>query len=156
MAISVGQNAPDFTLFDTDKNEVSLSSFKGRNVVLVFFPLAFTSVCKVELCGLRDNISSYAALSADILGVSVDSLFSLGKFKEEQNINFPLLSDFNKDASIAYETIYETFAFGMKGVSKRSAFVIDKEGIVRYSEVLEDAGKIPDFDAIQAVLNTLA
>jgi peroxiredoxin len=156
MAISVGQNAPDFTLFDTDKNEVSLSSFKGRNVVLVFFPLAFTSVCTVELCGLRDNISSYAALSADILGVSVDSLFSLGKFKEEQNINFPLLSDFNKDASTAYETIYETFAFGMKGVSKRSAFVIDKEGIVRYSEVLEDAGKIPDFDAIQAVLNTLA
>lgn len=155
MAIAVGQHAPDFSLFDTDKNEVSLSSFKGRNVVLVFFPLAFTSVCTAELCGLRDNINSYVALSADVLGVSVDSLFSLGKFKEEQKINFPLLSDFNKELSTAFETIYESFAFGMKGVSKRSAFVIDKEGVVRYAEVLEDAGKVPDFDAIQAVLNTL-
>lgn len=155
MAIQVGQHAPDFTLFDTDKKEVSLSALRNKNVVLVFFPLAFTSVCTAELCALRDNISSYVALNAEVLGVSVDSLFSLGKFKEEQNINFPLLSDFNKDVSTAYETIYESFAFGMKGVSKRSAFVIDKEGVVRYAEVLEDAGKVPDFDAIQATLNTL-
>lgn len=156
MAILVGQHAPDFTLFDTDKKEVTLSSLRNKNVVLVFFPLAFTSVCTTELCSLRDNINSYVALNAEILGISVDSLFSLGKFKEEQNINFPLLSDFNKEVSSSFETIYENFAFGMKGVSKRSAFVIDKEGVVRYAEVLEDAGKIPDFEAIQAVLNTLS
>jgi glutaredoxin-dependent peroxiredoxin len=156
MAIAVGQHAPDFTLFDTEKKEVSLSALRNKNVVLVFFPLAFTSVCTAELCSLRDNISTYVALNAEVLGVSVDSLFSLGKFKAEQNVNFPLLSDFNKDVSSAYDTIYESFAFGMKGVSKRSAFVIDKEGIVRYAEVLEDAGKVPDFDAIQSVLNTLS
>jgi len=156
MAIVVGQHAPDFTLFDTDKKEVTLSSLRNKNVVLVFFPLAFTSVCTTELCSLRDNISSYVALNAEILGISVDSLFSLGKFKEEQNVNFSLLSDFNKEVSSSYGTIYESFAFGMKGVSKRSAFVIDKEGVIRYAEVLEDAGKIPDFEAIQAVLNTLS
>lgn len=155
MAIAIGQAAPDFTLFNTEKQEMSLSSLKGKNVVLVFFPLAFTGVCTAELCSLRDNINIYGGLNAEVLGISVDSLFSLGKFKAEQNINFPLLSDFNKTVSTAYETIYETFGFGMKGVSKRSAFVIDKEGIVRHSEVLEDAGKIPDFDGVQAVLKTL-
>lgn len=156
MSIHIGQHAPDFTLFDTEKKEVSLSALRGKNVVLVFFPLAFTGVCTTELCSLRDNINIYSSLHAEVLGISVDSLFSLEKFKAEQNINFPLLSDFNKEASTAFGTIYETFAFGMKGVSKRSAFVIDKEGIVRHAEVLEDAGKIPDFDAVQAVLRTLS
>lgn len=155
MSVKVGQTAPDFTLFNTEKQEVSLSALRGKNVVIVFFPLAFTSVCTAELCSLRDNIAQYAALNATILGVSVDSLFTLDKFKAEQQLNFDLLSDFNKDVSTQYGTIYESFAFGMKGVSKRSAFVVDKEGIVRYAEVLEDAGKVPDFDAIQAILNNL-
>lgn len=155
MSHLIGQQAPDFTLFNTEKKEVSLSALKGKNVVLVFFPLAFTGVCTTELCSLRDNINVYGGLNAEVLGISVDSLFSLEKFKAEQHINFDLLSDFNKEASSNYGTIYETFAFGMKGVSKRSAFVIDKEGIVRHAEVLEDAGKIPDFDTVQAVLKTL-
>lgn len=155
MSVHVGQTAPDFTLFNTEKQEVSLSALRGKNVVIVFFPLAFTSVCTAELCSLRDNIAQYAALNATILGVSVDSLFTLDKFKAEQQLNFDLLSDFNKNVSTQYGTIYENFAFGMKGVSKRSAFVVDKEGIVRYAEVLEDAGKVPDFDAIQATLNAL-
>ncbi|WP_344822061.1 peroxiredoxin [Rurimicrobium arvi] len=156
MSVQVGQTAPDFTLFNTEKKEVTLSALRGKNVVLVFFPLAFTSVCTAELCALRDNISQYVALNATVLGISVDSLFTLDKFKSEQNINFDLLSDFNKNVSETYGTIYEQFAFGMKGVSKRSAFVVDKEGIIRYAEVLEDAGKIPDFDAIQHTLNQLA
>ncbi|MGC4058153.1 MAG: peroxiredoxin [Chitinophagaceae bacterium] len=155
MSVQVGQTAPDFTLFNTEKKEVTLSALRGKNVVLVFFPLAFTSVCTAELCALRDNISQYVALNATVLGISVDSLFTLDKFKSEQNINFDLLSDFNKNVSETYGTIYEQFAFGMKGVSKRSAFVVDKEGIIRYAEVLEDAGKIPDFDAIQHTLNQL-
>lgn len=155
MAIINGEAAPDFTLFDSEKKEVSLSDLKGKNVVLVFFPLAFTGVCTTELCSLRDNINAYGRLNAEVLGISIDTLFSLGKFKAEQNINFPLLSDFNKEVSAAYEVLYETFVFGMKGVAKRSVFVIDKEGIVRHSEVLEDAGKIPDFDVVQTVLESL-
>ena len=104
---------------------------------------------------MRDNINVYASLNAEVLGISVDSLFSLRKFKAEQNVNFPLLSDFNKEISGAYGTLYETFGFGMKGVSKRSVYVIDKQGVLRHSEVLEDADKIPDFEAVQAVLKTL-
>lgn len=155
MSLTIGQMAPDFTLFDTNKQQVSLSSLRGSNVVLVFFPLAFTGVCTAELCSLRDNIAVYGGLDATVLGLSVDSLFSLGKFREEQNLNFSLLSDFNKEVSEAYGSIYETFAFGMKGVSKRSVFVIDKQGILRHSEVLEDAGKVPDFDKVQEVLKSI-
>jgi peroxiredoxin len=155
MAIQVGQQAPDFTLRDTEKNKVTLSEQRGKNVVLLFFPLAFTSVCTTELCGIRDNISFYNNTNAVVFGLSVDSLFSLGKFKEEQNLNFTLLSDFNKEVSTAYDTIYADWFNDMKGVSKRSAFVIDKDGIVQYAEVLENAGDVPNFEAIQQVLSTL-
>lgn len=155
MAIQVGQQAPDFTLRDTEKNKVTLSEQRGKNVVLLFFPLAFTSVCTTELCGIRDNISFYNNTNAVVYGLSVDSLFSLGKFKEEQNLNFTLLSDFNKEVSTAYDTIYADWFNDMKGVSKRSAFVIDKEGVVQYAEVLENAGDVPNFEAIQQVLSTL-
>ncbi len=155
MSIQVGQPAPDFTLFNTEKQEVSLSSFKGKNVVVLFFPLAFTGVCTKELCSVRDDIASYKGLNAEVLGISVDSLFTLGKFKEEQNLNFNLLSDFNRTASAAYGSLYEDFVFNMHGVSKRSAFVIDKEGVVRYCEVLESAGDIPNFDAVKSTLETL-
>lgn len=156
MSLSAGQAAPDFTLFDTQKQTLTLSELKGRNVVILFFPLAFTSVCTKELCEMRDSISWYNSVNASVLGISVDSLFSLGKFREEQQLNFPLLSDFNKEVSTAYGSLYETFGFGMKGVSKRSAFVIDKEGIIRYAEVLENAGEVPDFGAIRSVLEGLA
>ncbi len=155
MAIQVGQIAPDFKLFNTDKEEVSLSAQKGKNVLLVFFPAAFTGVCTKELCSIRDTMKVYESLQAQIFGISVDSIFSLGKFKAEQNLNFQLLSDFNKEACTAYEAIYETFVVGMKGVAKRSAFVIDKEGVVRYAEVLESAGDIPDFGAIQKCMESL-
>ena len=155
MAIQVGQQAPDFTLRDTEKNKVTLSEQHGKNVLLLFFPLAFTSVCTTELCMMRDNIALYNGLDAQIYGISVDSLFSLGKFKEEQHLNFPLLSDFNKTASKAYDAIYDHWFNDMDGVSKRSAFVIDKEGVVRYAEVLENAGEIPDFKAIEACLQSI-
>lgn len=155
MAIQIGQKAPDFTLHDTDKNKVTLSEQQGKNVVLLFYPLAFTGTCTKELCSVRDNMSFYNDANAQVYGISVDSLFANGKFKEEQNYNFPLLSDFNKDVSTAYNSIYKDFGFDMKGVSKRSAFVIDKEGVIQYAEVLEDAGKVPDFEAINAVLQKL-
>lgn len=155
MAIQVGQQAPDFTLRDNEKNKVTLSEQKGKNVVLLFFPLAFTSTCTKELCYMRDNMAMYNNLDAQVYGISVDSLFSLNKFKQEQNLNFPLLSDFNKEASTAYDCLYETFFNDMRGVSKRASFVVDKEGVVRYAEVLENASDLPDFKAIEDTLNYL-
>ena len=155
MMLLPGDKAPSFELFDTQKKKVSLDDFKGRNVLLLFFPLAFTSVCTAELCGVRDNIGMYQNTEAAVLGISVDSLYTLGKFKEEQHLNFPLLSDFNKTVSTAYGSLYPTFGYGMLGVSKRSAFVIDKDGIIRYAEVLENAGEQPDFKAIQSTLQEL-
>ena len=156
MNIEIGQVAPDFMLYDSDKNPVTLSELKGQPVVLLFFPLAFTSVCTAELCSVRDNIAWYNTVNAKVFGISVDALQTLAKFKQDQQLNFTLLSDFNKEASRAYGSIYEMFGFNMKGVSKRSAFVIDKESIVRYAEVLENAGEVPSFEKIQAVLSGLS
>lgn len=156
MKIEVGQAAPDFTLFDSEKKEVRLLELKGKNVLLLFFPLAFTSVCTKELCEVRDTISIYNTANATVFGISSDSLYTLAKFKQEQSLNFSLLSDYNKDTATAYGSLYETFGFGMKGVAKRSAFVIDKDGIIRYAEVLENAGEVPDFAAIRKVLAELA
>lgn len=155
MKIETGQKAPDFVLYDSEKNKVGLSDFKGKNVLLLFFPQAFTGTCTKELCSVRDNITDYNNVNAQVLGISVDSIFTLAKYKEEQKLNFPLLSDFNKEVSEDYGSLYDTFVFDMKGVSKRSAFVIDKEGIVKYAQVLENAGDIPDFKAINEVLTTL-
>lgn len=153
MKIETGSKAPEFSLYNSEKNKISLSDYKSRNVLLLFFPLAFTGTCTKELCGVRDNISQYNNSNAQVLGISVDSIYTLAKYKEEHHLNFPLLSDFNKEASAAYGSLYQTFGFGMQGVSKRSAFVIDKEGVVLYAEVLENATEIPDFEAIQKTLS---
>jgi peroxiredoxin len=153
--IQTGDMAPDFTLYDSEKNQVTLSSFRGKNVLLLFFPLAFTSVCTAELCAVRDQLKMYEQLEVQPMGISVDSLHTLARFKLDQNLNFPLLSDFNKEVSKLYGSIYETFGYGMKGVSKRSAFLIDREGRVRYAEVLDNAGLQPDFNAIQGKLREL-
>ncbi|MEN9599004.1 MAG: hypothetical protein RL596_1315 [Bacteroidota bacterium] len=157
MSIQVGSIAPDFNLFNTEKTQVSLHAQKGKPVVLLFFPLAFSGVCTAELCNVRDNIAAYNATNAQVFGISIDSLFTLDKFKTEQNLNFPLLSDFNKEAATAYGVLYETFpAFGMLGVSKRSVFVIDANGIVQYAEVCPTPGDLPNFEAIQATLANLS
>lgn len=155
MKIEIGQTAPDFMLYDSEKNKVRLSDYKGKNVLLLFFPLAFTSTCTKELCSVRDNIGQYNDLNAQVFGISVDSVYVLAKFKEEQRLNFPLLSDFNKDVSELYGSLYETFSLDMKGVSKRSAFVIDKNQKVRYAEVLEKAGDLPNFENIKNSLETI-
>ena len=152
MKIEMGQQAPDFTLYDTEKNKVSLSELKGHNVLILFFPQAFTRVCTKELCSVRDNIGIYNNANARVLGISVDSVYTLAKFKEIQQYNFPLLSDFNKDVSAAYGSLYDNWKLNMKGVSKRSAFVIDRQGIVRYAEVLENASDEPSFTNIEKIL----
>jgi len=156
MKIIQGQPAPEFTLFDTEKKQVSLSQFKGQNVLILFFPLAFTSVCTAELCSIRDNMKMYEQLNVQPLGISVDSLYSLARYKAEQNLNFPLLSDFNKEVSEVYGCLYETFSYGMHGVSKRSAFLIDQNGLVQYAEVLENAGLQPNFEEIRGKLRELS
>jgi peroxiredoxin len=155
MSIQIGDNAPDFKLFNTEKQEIALSGYKGKNVVVLFFPLAFTGTCTAELCTMRDDIAIYNGLNAEILGISIDSLFSLGKYKEAQNINFNLLSDFNKTASAAYGCLYDEFIFGMKGVSKRSAFIVDKNGKIQYAEVLEKATDQPNYENIKTCLSKL-
>lgn len=155
MSLKTGDTAPDFTLVSSGKEKVTLSDHRGKNVVLLFFPLAFTGVCTAELCSVRDHMADYSHLNADVMAISVDSIFSLGKFKEEQGYNFTLLSDFNKEVSTSYGCLYEKFAHNMHGVSKRSAFVIDKTGVIRYAEVLENAGEVPDFNAINETLKAL-
>ena len=156
MSLQINDQAPDFKLINTEKKTVTLSGHKGKNVLLLFFPLAFTSTCTTELCATRDDLEFYNKINAVVFGISNDSNFVLKKFKESLNLNFELLADWNKTTSEAYGSLYTEFILGMKGVAKRSAFVIDKEGKIKYAEVLEDAGKVPNFDAIKECLNNLA
>ncbi len=152
MSITVGQQAPDFSLYNTEKKEVKLSDLKGKKVIIHFFPQAFTGTCTTQLCTMRDNLNYYTNLNAIVLGISVDSIFTLAKFKEVESYNFDLLSDFNKEVSRSYGSIYEDWILNMKGVSKRAAFVIDENGVVTYAEVLESAGDLPDFNKIEAAV----
>jgi peroxiredoxin len=154
MALQVGDKAPDFKLFSSDLKEVSLQDYASQKLVIQFFPMAFTGVCTTQLCTMRDSFGYYEGMNAGVVAISVDSPFTLAKFKEEQFYQFPLLSDFNKEASTSFGAIYEEFVYNMKGVSKRAAFVIDEEGKITYAEVLENAGDLPDFEAIKQVLGS--
>ncbi len=157
MPIQIGQKAPSFSLYDSEKKKVSLEDFSGKNVVLLFFPFAFSSVCTQELCAVRDNIHLYNNLNAQILGISVDSLYTLDRFKKEQHLDYPLLSDFNKEVSKAYDVLYEVFpAYDLKGVSKRAAFVIDKSNTIVYAEITGQPSDMPDFESIKQILKNLS
>ena len=155
MTAKIDSKAPDFKLQNTEGEDVQLANFFGsKNIVLLFFPLAFSSVCTKELCTIRDNMKIYDSMNAEVVGISVDSFFTLKEFKKTQNFNFTLLSDFNKKVSSKYGVLYQDF-YGMKGVSKRASFIIDKEGVIRYREVLEEAGELPDFKTLQTTLSDL-
>jgi peroxiredoxin len=156
MHLEIGQKAPDFSLYSSERAKVSLSDFRGKNVLILFFPQAFTGTCTEELCNVRDEISRYKNATAEVIAISVDSTATLHKFKQLEDYNFTMLSDFNKDVSRLYGSIYETWFSEMKGVSKRSAFIVDKEGTIQYAEVLENADDLPDFDAINSTLATLS
>lgn len=156
MSVSVGDKAPEFELRGTPENPVKLSDYQGdKNVVLLFFPLAWTPVCSNEMDHMRDNYEKYTNLDAEVLAVSVDSPFALKAWDAEQNFGFPLLSDFNREVAPAYGALFDDL-MGLQGVAKRAAFVIDKTGVVRYAEVCPTAGELPDFDAIQKSLADLA
>jgi peroxiredoxin len=152
MSVKIGSQAPEFTLFGSELKEVSLQDFAGKKVIIHFFPMAFTGVCTTQLCTMRDNFGFYEGLGTQVLGISVDSPFTLAKFKEENNYQFPLLSDFNKEVSTAYGALYEEFVFNLKGVSKRAAFVLNEKHEVIYAEVLESAGDLPNFKAIDDIV----
>ncbi|MCX6163947.1 MAG: redoxin domain-containing protein [Ignavibacteriae bacterium] len=161
MAITIGNKAPEFTLKSKNQTgeikDVSLQDFKGKNVVLLFYPLSFTGVCTSEMCSISEGFEFYSNLNAEVLGISVDSIFTQEAWAKQNNITFPLLSDFNKDVCSKYNTLYPDggFVLGMNGVSKRAAFIIDKEGIIRHTEILEDAGQLPNFEKIKEVLKSL-
>ncbi len=155
MSLRIGDKAPDFSLYSSDKQLVHLHDYVGKNVVLLFFPLAFTSTCTKELCATRDDISIYNDFDTAVVGISIDSPQTLNRYKAEYLLNFILLSDFNKEAIRAYDVIYEEFSLGMKGVGKRAVFVIDAEGVIRYMEILESAGNLPDLQAVQNALRQL-
>ena len=155
MTLRVGDQAPDFSLPPAPGPDlVTLSSYRGeKNVVVLFFPLAFSSVCTDEMCQAAENYEGWQELDAEVIGVSADSPFVAQKFAQETKASFPIVSDFNKEAMTAFDVMYEDY-FGLRGVAKRSTFVIDREGVIRYASVGEDSD-LPDFEAISEVLEGL-
>jgi peroxiredoxin len=154
MRAEVGSTAPDFTLTNQDRQPVRLSEQKGRPVVLAFFPAAFSGVCTKELCTFRDSLAALNRANAQVYGISVDTFFTLKAFQEQQHLNFPLLSDFNKQVIQEYGVFNEDM-IGLKGIAKRAVFVIDKDGIVRYREVLDDARNEPNYEKVNEAVGSL-
>jgi peroxiredoxin len=152
MSVDVGSTAPDFTLTNHDRQPVTLSAQRGKPVVLAFFPAAFSSVCTKELCTFRDSIARLGNLKAQVYGISVDTFFTLKAFRDHEKLSFPLLSDFNKQVIRDYGVFNEDM-IGLKGIAKRAVFVLDKDGVVRHREVLDDARNEPDY---QKVFDALA
>jgi glutaredoxin-dependent peroxiredoxin len=155
MSVDVGSKAPDFTLTNQDRQPVTLSGQRGKPVVLAFFPAAFSSVCTKELCTFRDSMAKLGDAKAQVYGISVDTFFTLKAFQDHEKLTFPLLSDFNKQVIRDYGVFNEDM-IGLKGIAKRAVFVMDKEGIVRHREVLEDARNEPDYDKVFSALASLA
>ncbi|BAB59431.1 bacterioferritin comigratory protein [Thermoplasma volcanium GSS1] len=156
MSPKVNEKAPDFEAPDTALKMRKLSEFRGQNVVLAFFPGAFTSVCTKEMCTFRDSMANFNKFKAKVIGISVDSPFSLAEFAKKNNLTFDLLSDSNREISKKYDVLHQNFA-GVPGLtaSKRSVFIIDGDGIVRYAWVSDDPGKEPDYKAIQEFLSKM-
>lgn len=157
MAGEVGQPAPDFTLYDHDRQQRALSEFKGKNVVLAFFPGAFTGVCTTEMCTLRDQASQFNSLNAQVLGISVDPPFSQKAWVDQNNLNFPILSDYNRQVVNQYDVALSDLA-GMEGyvAANRAVFVVDKDGVVRYKWVAPSPVNEPDYAEIRQSLSQLA
>ena len=154
--IEVGHKAPDFKLPDTDKNEVTLESFKGKNLVIFFFPMAWTGVCTKEMCSVQEDYKMYNSLNAAVVGISVDSHLALKKFKEENKIEYPLLSDFNKTTIQDFGIVQSVFSAVYKDVAKRATLIIDKNGIVKYIQVTPTPGDLPEMEPIKAALKAIS
>jgi peroxiredoxin len=157
MAVTVGSKAPDFTLFDTEKKGRSLKEFLGRKTVLVFYPGAFTGTCTKELCTFRDSMTRFNELNAQVIGISVDSPFANKAFAAQNGVQFPLLSDFNRGTIQAYGIVHDGFG-GLTGytASKRSVFVLDKDGVVRYAWVSDNPGVEPNYEEVAKALASIS
>ena len=155
MSVDVGSKAPDFTLMNQDRQPVTLSAERGHPVVLAFFPAAFSSVCTKELCTFRDDLGRLNDANAQVYGISVDTFFTLKAFQTDQKLTFSLLSDFNKQVIRDYG-VYNEDMIGLKGIAKRAVFVLDRDGIVRYREVLDDARNEPDYQKVLAAVSQLS
>ena len=157
MAITVGQAAPDFTLHETPQQQRTLSEYRGKNVVLAFFPGAFTGVCTTEMCALRDRIDQFSSMNAEIVGITVDPPFAQAAWKAANNVNYTFLSDYNREVVNAYDVALLGLA-GMQGyvAAKRAVTVVDKEGVVRYHWVSESPGVEPDYAEVQAAVAALS
>jgi peroxiredoxin len=155
MAAKVGDKAPDFTLYDTEKKPRSLKEFLGKKTVLAFYPGAFSGVCTKEMCTFRDSLTRFNALNAQVVGISVDAPFANKAFATQNNLQFPLLSDFNRAALKAYGIVHEGFS-GLDGysASKRSVFVLDKDGIVRFAWISDNPGVEPNYDEVTKALSS--
>lgn len=156
MSIQIGADAPDFTLLDNKRESVQLSALRGKNVVLAFIPAAFTGVCEKELCTFRDALAQFNDLDAAVYGISVDAPFSNAAFAERNSLNFSILSDYARTAVKSYDIMHENFA-NMPGytAAKRSVFVVDKTGKLRYAWVAENPGQEPNYDEVQAAVKAL-
>jgi peroxiredoxin len=155
MSIEVGAKAPDFTLPNQDRENVTLSEqLKNGPVVLAFFPAAFSSVCTTEMCNFRDSAADLNKVNAKVLGISVDTFFAQKAWADAQKLNFPLLSDFNKEVTAKYDVLNPDM-IGLKGIAKRAVFVIDRNGVVRHREVLDDARNEPDYGKVKQALANL-
>lgn len=161
MSITIGTKAPEFSLKSKnqtgDIKDIALNDYKGKNLVILFYPLSYTGVCTSEMCSVSEGFEFYTNLNADVIGISVDSIFTQEAWAKQNGIKIALLSDFNKEVCAKYGTLYPDggFVLGMNGVSKRAAFIVDKEGLIKYAEVLEDAGQLPNFEKIKEVLKSL-
>ena len=155
MSIDVGAKAPDFTLMNQDREPVTLSEqVKQGPVVLAFFPAAFSSVCTKEMCTFRDSTAELNSAGAKVLGISVDTFFAQKAWADAEHLNFPLLSDFNKTVIRQYDVVNPDM-IGLKDISKRAVFVIDRNGIVRHREVLDDARNEPDYGKVKQAVASL-
>jgi peroxiredoxin len=155
MPLDAGRTAPDFTLTSHEGQPVTLSQHRGRPVVLAFFPAAFSATCTKELCTVRDALGGLKETNVQVFGISVDTFFALKAFHADQKLTFPLLSDFNKQVIRDYGVFNEDM-IGLKGIAKRAVFVLDKDGIVRHREVLDDARNEPDYQRVYDALAALA
>jgi peroxiredoxin len=155
MSVSVGENAPDFTLTNQDRTPVTLSEeLKKGPVVLAFFPAAFSGTCTTEMCTFRDSLDELRRLSANVIGVSTDTFFALKAWADAQRLSFPLLSDYNKTVINQYGVVNPDM-IGLKNIAKRATFVIDRSGTIRHAEVLDDARNEPDYGKVKQALATL-
>jgi glutaredoxin-dependent peroxiredoxin len=155
MSVEVGAKAPDFTLPNQDRENVTLSEqLKKGPVVLAFYPAAFSSVCQQEMCTFRDSMADLGKSSAKVLGISTDTFFAQKAWADQQKLNFPLLSDYNKDVIRKYGVVNPDM-IGLKDIAKRAVFVIDRTGIVRHREVLDDARNEPNYEHVRKALAAL-